>query len=158
MEYSRRHNIWTGIWLLCGSALLYAIVVVGFVIPRIETWFGWFPTRIMLVACLLVVMFVIIKMRRNNKAFCRLARERGGAVCIECGYLLPQGDETGVCPECGQAYTLKGNRRHWEGLAPAIHDVEPRRKPDINVSDRPADRHTAGEDTGTTPAAGNPPT
>jgi len=40
------------------------------------------------------------------------AKARGGMVCIECAYDLPD-EDTGRCPECGRDFTRDENRHLW---------------------------------------------
>jgi len=42
----------------------------------------------------------------------RFAIEHSAAVCIKCEYILPR-DDSGICPECGRAFTRTENERWW---------------------------------------------
>lgn len=44
----------------------------------------------------------------------RLFRAAGGRLCVSCGQDLRGLGESGICPECGQAFDVQLDRRRWK--------------------------------------------
>ncbi|MBL8760015.1 MAG: hypothetical protein JNL50_01815 [Phycisphaerae bacterium] len=117
------------------------VAVAGFILlinmltpkPSTGTFSMWRSAGAPIVANLLgagiMVMFVFRFMRTVQRER-NTAIARRGAVCTECAYALPDND-SGTCPECGQAYTRASNAEFWgislvNADAPTTPTEEPR--------------------------------
>ena len=62
----------------------------------------------------LAIAGALLLVWRLNKPLRRRLRSTGGALCPGCGYDLAQTD-TGICPECAEAWTPASARAAWQG-------------------------------------------
>jgi hypothetical protein len=96
---------------LLGTAVLAGFAGWGGAIIRIDMWL-----RIPLIM-LLSSVFTTACMRwlhvRQVKAMARRLIECRGRICTRCGYDLRGSATDGVCPECGQAYTMAEMHEAW---------------------------------------------
>lgn len=96
--------------VITGAGLI--LLVIGSVVFANETILFWgalcfaFSTLLFLPTCALVASRI--------HRVCVTACERGGAMCLRCGFDLRALPELGTCPECGTRYELKNNLAAWQ--------------------------------------------
>ncbi len=109
----RRIPTWLVLMLGVGVVLFLVSMVLDFTLdptkshPQVSRW-----RIIIALAYSGGVGYALIVAVRTGKQVRRLVRERHGAVCFDCHYPLPE-EEAGICPECGQKFTCRENRRLW---------------------------------------------
>lgn len=63
---------------------------------------------------------LVLAQRRRTAVIGRV-RATGGCCCTRCGYGLASLGDEGVCPECGEPFTLDATREAWNAAFPCWH-------------------------------------
>ncbi len=102
-NFSRINANWLTLFGMAGMVLIVyfmsnGAVLIGFV-------------AFLTLSAALGTMWIIAKNREKKSAL--KLKDAGFMYCEECCYNLSSGDTTGVCPECGNAYTKEQLEAHW---------------------------------------------
>lgn len=63
--------------------------------------------------CMLVSILGVLLLLRGRETGAAQVMGRAGRVCLRCRYPLPGTEPMGVCPECGDAFTMDDNVVAW---------------------------------------------
>jgi len=91
------------------AASLTGLIVQWAAHGRVPLWAFIAASVVPGASCGVVSVCFAFGMRRN---FTR-AKDVGGRVCWNCGYVLAGLADDGTCPECGNAYAIKDLRARW---------------------------------------------
>lgn len=93
-----------------GVPLAWAIsnLIITLTVGPPPIWLSMSISVGMVLFCVGVIAYIILRVRPLTER----AKARGGMVCIECAYDLPD-EDTGRCPECGRDFNRDENRRLW---------------------------------------------
>jgi len=96
-------------WMLPGGAMCFAYFIGLYLTsdtPRWLVWLAWMGSAWVAIG---FGAWMFTYRRLRSSVF-----RRDLLVCTACGYSLDPRIESGMCPECGQAFDLKQVRRDWQ--------------------------------------------